>query len=326
MSLKNKKILVTGGAGFIGSNLCEFMLKQGSKVICLDNLSTGNIKNIESFLNHRNFKFTNGDIRNLNDCLESAKNVDYILHQAALGSVPRSIEDPVTSSEVNIIGFLNMLIAAKENKVKRFVYAASSSTYGDSLDLPKKENNIGKPLSIYAITKYTNEMYSDVFSKIFGLETIGLRYFNVYGKRQDPNGSYAAVIPKFVKQLINGENPTINGDGTNSRDFTYIDDVVNANILSLLTTNKEAINNVYNIAYGEKNSLNDLAKYLKKYLSFYRKSIDKIEIIYGPEREGDIAHSLACIEKANNKLNYIPKFSLEKGLKKAIGWYWQNLI
>ena len=326
MSLKNKKILITGGAGFIGSNLCEFMLKQGSKVICLDNLSTGNIKNIESFLNHRNFKFTNGDIRNLNDCIESAKNVDYILHQAALGSVPRSIEDPVTSSEVNIIGFLNMLIAAKENKVKRFVYAASSSTYGDSLDLPKKENNIGKPLSIYAITKYTNEMYSDVFSKIFGLETIGLRYFNVYGKRQDPNGSYAAVIPKFVKQLINGENPTINGDGTNSRDFTYIDDVVNANVLSLLTTNKEAINNVYNIAYGEKNSLNDLAKYLKKYLSFYRKSIDKIEIIYGPEREGDIAHSLACIEKANNKLNYIPKFSLEKGLKKAIGWYWKNLI
>ena len=326
MSLKNKKILITGGAGFIGSNLCEILLKQGSKVICLDNLSTGNIKNIESFLNHRNFKFTNGDIRNLNDCLESAKNVDYILHQAALGSVPRSIEDPVTSSEVNIIGFLNMLIAAKENKVKRFVYAASSSTYGDSLDLPKKENNIGKPLSIYAITKYTNEMYSDVFSKIFGLETIGLRYFNVYGKRQDPNGSYAAVIPKFVKQLINGENPTINGDGTNSRDFTYIDDVVNANILSLLTTNKEAINNVYNIAYGEKNSLNDLAKYLKKYLSFYRKSIDKIEIIYGPEREGDIAHSLACIEKANNKLNYIPKFSLEKGLKKAIGWYWKNLI
>ena len=326
MSLKNKKILITGGAGFIGSNLCEFMLKQGSKVICLDNLSTGNIKNIESFLNHRNFKFTNGDIRNLNDCIESAKNVDYILHQAALGSVPRSIEDPVTSSEVNIIGFLNMLIAAKENKVKRFVYAASSSTYGDSLDLPKKENNIGKPLSIYAITKYTNEMYSDVFSKIFGLETIGLRYFNVYGKRQDPNGSYAAVIPKFVKQLINGENPTINGDGTNSRDFTYIDDVVNANVLSLLTTNKEAINNVYNIAYGEKNSLNDLAKYLKKHLSFYRKSIDKIEIIYGPEREGDIAHSLACIEKANNKLNYIPKFSLEKGLKKAIGWYWKNLI
>ena len=325
MSLKNKKILITGGAGFIGSNLCEFLLKQGSKVICLDNLSTGNVKNIESFLNHRNFKFTNGDIRNLNDCIESAKNVDYILHQAALGSVPRSIEDPVTSSEVNIIGFLNMLIAAKENKVKRFVYAASSSTYGDSLDLPKKENNIGKPLSIYAITKYTNEMYSDVFSKIFGLETIGLRYFNVYGKRQDPNGSYAAVIPKFVKQLINGENPTINGDGTNSRDFTYIDDVVNANILSLLTTNKEAINNVYNIAYGEKNSLNDLAKYLKKYLSIYRKSIDKIEIIYGPEREGDIAHSLACIEKAKNKLNYIPKFSLDKGLKKAIGWYWQNL-
>ena len=326
MSLKNKKILITGGAGFIGSNLCEFLLKQGSKVICLDNLSTGNIKNIESFLNHRNFKFTNGDIRNLNDCIESAKNVDYILHQAALGSVPRSIEDPVTSSEVNIIGFLNMLIAAKENKVKRFVYAASSSTYGDSLDLPKKENNIGKPLSVYAITKYTNEMYSDVFSKIFGLETIGLRYFNVYGKRQDPNGSYAAVIPKFVKQLINGENPTINGDGTNSRDFTYIDDVVNANILSLLTTNKEAINNVYNIAYGEKNSLNDLAKYLKKYLSIYRKSIDKIEIIHGPEREGDIAHSLACIEKAKNKLNYIPKFSLEKGLKKAIGWYWKNLI
>ena len=325
MSLKNKKILITGGAGFIGSNLCEFLLKQGSKVICLDNLSTGNIKNIESFLNHRNFKFTNGDIRNLNDCLESAKNVDYILHQAALGSVPRSIEDPVTSSEVNIIGFLNMLIAAKENNVRRFVYAASSSTYGDSLDLPKKENNIGKPLSIYAITKYTNEMYSDVFSKIFGLETIGLRYFNVYGKRQDPNGSYAAVIPKFVKQLINGENPTINGDGTNSRDFTYIDDVVNANILSLLTTNKDAINNVYNIAYGEKNSLNDLAKYLKKYLSIYRKSIDKIEIIHGPEREGDIAHSLACIEKAKNKLNYMPKFSLNKGLKKAISWYWQNL-
>ena len=269
IELSNKKILVTGGAGFIGSNLCEELLKKGNKVICLDNFSTGKIENLEQILDDSNFTLIDGDIRNLKDCLKSTKEVDYVLHQAALGSVPRSIKDPITSNEVNVSGFLNMLVASRDNKVKRFVFASSSSTYGDSASMPKVENIIGKPLSPYAITKYLNELYAEIFSKTYGLETIGLRYFNVYGRKQNPKGAYAAVIPIFVSQLLSRESPIINGDGTYSRDFTYIDDVIQANLLSLTTTNKKSINTVYNVACGECNTIKDLFSYIKKYLYEY---------------------------------------------------------
>ena len=324
LKLSDKKILVTGGAGFIGSNLCFELLKLGNSVVCMDNLSTGKKINIHSLLKNDNFKFVNADIRNLEDCNNVSKGIDYIFHQAALGSVPRSINDPVTTNEVNIGGFLNILIAARDNKVKRLVYAASSSTYGDSKILPKYEDVIGKPLSPYAITKYVNELYADVFNKTYGLETIGLRYFNVFGKKQDPNGDYAAVIPKFVIKLINGESPKINGDGTYSRDFTYIDNVIQANLLSVTTKNKEAINTIYNVAYGERNSLNDLVIYLKKYLSKYDSKIKDIEVKYGPYRDGDIPHSHASITKAKKMLDYNPQFSLKNGLKEAVKWYWKN--
>ena len=319
-----KKILVTGGAGFIGSNLCEQLLLKGNKVVCLDNFATGKKENLESFEENKNFTLIKGDIRNLEDCLKATKNVDYVLHQAALGSVPRSIKDPITSNDVNVSGFLNMLVASKENNIKRFVYAASSSTYGDSKALPKIEDKIGKPLSPYAITKYVNELYADIFSKTYGLETIGLRYFNVFGRRQDPNGAYAAVIPKFVSQLMNLESPTINGDGNYSRDFTYIDNVIQANFLSILA-DKKAVNTVYNVAYGDRNTLNDLMGYLKKYLSEYNAEINDVEITYGPNRQGDIPHSHASVEKAKKLLNYNPQFSLQKGLKEAVNWYWKNL-
>tara|TARA_B100000963_G_C22608341_1_gene663683 strand:+ start:366 stop:1349 length:984 start_codon:yes stop_codon:yes gene_type:complete len=325
IKLSNKKILVTGGAGFIGSNLCETLIEKGNKVICLDNLSTGKRQNIEKLLKKTSFNFIEGDIRNFEDCLNSTKGVDYVLHQAALGSVPRSIKDPITTNNVNVSGFLNILLASKKNRVKRFVYAASSSTYGDSEVLPKVEEVIGKPLSPYAITKYVNELYADVFSKMYGIETIGLRYFNVFGRKQDPKGAYAAVIPKFVSQLMSGESPVINGDGHISRDFTYIDNVIQANLLSLQTTNKNAINSVYNVAYGERNTLNDLITYLKKYLSEFDSSISNIEVIYGPQRIGDVIHSHASIVKAQKNLNYNPKFSLQKGLKQAVKWYWKNL-
>ena len=247
------------------------------------------------------------------------------MHQAALGSVPRSIKDPITSNDVNVSGFLNMLTASRDAGVKRFVYAASSSTYGDSKGLPKVEDVIGKPLSPYAITKYVNELYADVFSKTYGLETIGLRYFNVFGRKQDPNGAYAAVIPKFVGQLMKGESPTINGDGNYSRDFTYIDNVLQANMLALVTQNSEAVNTVYNVAYGDRNTLNDLIGYLKEYLSEYDEKIIKVEINHGPNRVGDIPHSLASVEKAKKLLNYNPQYSLQKGLKEAVQWYWENL-
>ena len=325
IEIANKKILVTGGAGFIGSNLCEVLLKMNNEVICMDNFLTGKRENIKNFMSLSNFTFFEGDIRNLSDCIKASKDVDYVLHQAALGSVPRSIKDPLTSNDVNITGFLNMLIASRDNLVKRFVFAASSSTYGDSPILPKVEDNIGKPLSPYAITKYVNEIYAEIFSKIYGLETIGLRYFNVFGKRQDPNGAYAAVIPKFISKLINGESPVINGDGSYSRDFTYIDNVVQANILSLLTNDKTAINTVYNIAYGERSSLSDLFGYLKEYLSEFDSAIQKINALYGPNREGDIPHSHASISKAKKLLNYNPKFSLKKGLRESVKWYWKNL-
>ena len=323
--LSDKKILVTGGAGFIGSNLCEVLLEKGNQVVCLDNFATGKKHNIAHLLDHSNFQFIQGDIRNLSDCIKSVEGVDYVLHQAALGSVPRSIKDPITSNDVNVGGFLNMLIAARDGGVKRFVYAASSSTYGDSEALPKVEDKIGKPLSPYAITKYVNELYADVFSKTYGLETIGLRYFNVFGRRQDPNGAYAAVIPKFVGQFMKGESPVINGDGEYSRDFTYIDNVVQANLLSLVVQNKDAVNTVYNVAYGERNTLNDLVGYLKEYLSELDTKIKDVEVLHGPNRLGDIPHSLASVDKAKELLNYNPQFSLQKGLKEAVKWYWENL-
>ncbi|MDG1806117.1 NAD-dependent epimerase/dehydratase family protein, partial [Flavicella sp.] len=258
IELKNKKILVTGGAGFIGSNLIEVLLQKGNKVVCLDNFSTGKKENILDFESNNDFELIVGDIRNLTDCQKAVNGVDYVLHEAALGSVPRSISDPITTNDVNISGFLNILLASKEAGVKRFVYAASSSTYGDSKSLPKVEDVIGKPLSPYAITKYVNELYADTFYKTYGFETIGLRYFNVFGRRQDANGAYAAVIPKFVGQFIKHESPVINGDGNYSRDFTYIDNVIQMNLLALVTENSEAVNQVYNTAFGERATLNDL--------------------------------------------------------------------
>lgn len=325
ISFSNQKVLVTGGAGFIGSNLCEELLVRNNFVVCLDDFSTGKRENLEAFIDNGDFTLIEGDIRNLEDCQKAIKGVDYVLHQAALGSVPRSINDPVTSNDVNVSGFLNMLVASKDANVKRFVYAASSSTYGDSESMPKTEEVIGKPLSPYAVTKYVNELYADVFSKTYGLETIGLRYFNVFGRRQDPNGAYAAVIPKFVSQLMKHESPVINGDGDFSRDFTYIDNVIQANLLSLVSNDKKAISAVYNVAFGDRNTLNDLMKYLKEYLSEFDPKITDIEIVYGPNRAGDIPHSHASIEKAKDSLKYNPQFSLQEGLKEAVQWYWQNL-
>ena len=248
-----------------------------------------------------------------------------MFHQAALGSVPRSINDPITSNEVNVSGFLNMLVAARDAKVKRFIYAASSSTYGDSSSLPKVEDVIGKPLSPYAITKYVNELYADIFSKTYGLETIGLRYFNVFGRKQDPNGAYAAVIPKFVMQFMNYESPVINGDGMYSRDFTYIDNVIHMNELAMTTQKPEAINTVYNTAFGDRTTLNELVNYLKVFLAEWDPKIATVDVVYGPNRNGDIPHSLASIDKAKNLLGYNPQFSIQTGLKEAVAWYWQHL-
>ena len=322
--ISNKKILITGGAGFIGSNLCGYFLEH-NEVVCLDNFSTGHRHNIEQFLSNPNFTLIEGDIRNLETCEKAVLGIDLVLHQAALGSVPRSINDPITTNEVNVSGFLNMLIASRNANVKRFIYAASSSTYGDSEKLPKIEEVIGKPLSPYAVTKYVNELYADVFSKTYGMETIGLRYFNVFGRNQDPNGAYAAVIPKFVAQFLNHESPVINGDGNFSRDFTYIDNVIQMNELAMLTENKSAINTVYNTAFGERTTLNELVNSLREFLSTYDNEIANVPIIYGENRVGDIPHSLASIEKAKKLLNYQPKFSMREGLKEAVNWYWNNL-
>ncbi|OAD45681.1 SDR family oxidoreductase [Polaribacter atrinae] len=324
IKLSGKKILVTGGAGFIGSNLCEVLLEKNNTVVCLDNFSTGKRENLVSLIDNPNFTLIEGDIRNLEDCMLAASGVDYILHQAALGSVPRSIKDPITTNDVNVSGFLNMLVAARDNNVKRFVFAASSSTYGDSESLPKVEDVIGKPLSPYAVTKYVNELYADVFGKTYGLETIGLRYFNVFGRRQDANGAYAAVIPKFVNQFMSLESPIVNGDGSFSRDFTYIDNVIQANLLSLIA-DKEAANEIYNVAFGDRNTLIDLCDSLKEFLSNYNPKIKDVEVVFGPNRIGDIPHSHADISKAKKLLNYNPKFSLKEGLKESIDWYWENL-
>lgn len=319
----DKKILITGGAGFIGSNLCDYFLKR-NKVICLDNFATGFKHNINRFLSHPNFTLIEGDIRDFETCEKAVSGVDFVLHQAALGSVPRSINDPITSNDVNVSGFLNMLTAARNANVKRFIYAASSSTYGDSERLPKIEEHIGKPLSPYAVTKYVNELYADVFSKTYGIETIGLRYFNVFGRNQDPNGAYAAVIPKFVAQFLAHQSPVINGDGNYSRDFTYIDNVIQMNELAMVTTNKEAVNTVYNTAFGERTTLNELVSSLKEFLSVYDPEIATVPVIHGQNRVGDIPHSLASVDKAKRLLGYDPKFSMREGLKEAVKWYWET--
>lgn len=323
-----KKILITGGAGFIGSNLCEHFLRKGDRVVCLDNFATGHIENLLPLIENYpdSFKLVVGDIRNIDDCRKAVDGVDYVLHEAALGSVPRSVKDPVTSNDVNISGFLNMLVASRDAGVKRFVFAASSSTYGDSQSLPKVEDVIGRPLSPYAITKYVNELYADVFARTYGLEFIGLRYFNVFGRRQDPNGAYAAVIPLFVKKFMNHEAPNINGDGEYSRDFTYIDNVIQMNELALeAEAGSAAVNQIYNTAYGERTTLNQLVDALKEYLSQYDAEIANIEPTHGPNRVGDIPHSLACVDKAKELLGYAPKFSMKEGLKEACEWYWNNL-
>ena len=324
-TLTNSRVLVTGGAGFIGSNLVEELLKRGNEVTVLDNFATGKMSNLLGFVENNRFRLIVGDIRNLEDCREAVDGQDYVLHEAALGSVPRSIKDPMTSTAVNILGFVNMLYAAQEAKVKRFVYAASSSTYGDSKVLPKVEDRIGKPLSPYAITKYVDELYADNFHNLYGIDTIGLRYFNVFGRRQDPYGAYAAVIPRFVIALMKHESPVINGDGSYSRDFTYVDNVVQANLLALTVENSAAINQVYNVAFGERTTLNELFAYLKEDLSVLDPEIAKVEAKFGPNRAGDIPHSLACIEKAKQLLGYAPQFSVKQGLQQATKWYFENL-
>ncbi|TYB79037.1 SDR family oxidoreductase [Bizionia myxarmorum] len=324
-TLKNKKVLVTGGAGFIGSNLCEALLQIGANVTCLDNFATGHHHNITPFLENKNFTLIEGDIRNLETCNNACANQDFVLHQAALGSVPRSIADPITTNDVNVGGFLNMLVAARDNNVQRFIYAASSSTYGDSEALPKVEDTIGKPLSPYAITKYVNELYAENFFTTYGLNTIGLRYFNVFGRRQDPNGAYAAVIPLFVKQFMKHENPIINGDGTYSRDFTYIDNVVQMNLRAITTENKAALNQVYNTAVGDRTNLVQLTDLLKKHLSKHDSKIADVNIVHGPNRQGDIPHSLASVEKAKRLLDYQPSHTIDTGIQEAVEWYWGNL-
>lgn len=321
------KVLVTGGAGFIGSNLCEYLLREGHKVRCLDNFCTGKPENVFPLLEKfpDSFSLVVGDIRSLEDCHKAVDGMEYVLHEAALGSVPRSIKDPITTNDTNIGGFLNMLVAARDAGIKRFVFAASSSTYGDSESLPKVEEVIGRPLSPYAITKYVDELYADVFARTYGIEFIGLRYFNVFGRRQDPHGAYAAVIPLFVKKLMAHEQPVINGDGEYSRDFTYVDNVIQMNMRALTTTNPEAVNQIYNTAYGERTTLNQLVSYLKENLSKMDPEIKSIDAIHGPNRVGDIPHSLACIDKAKRLLGYDPKYSMRQGLEECCRWYWENL-
>lgn len=321
------KVLVTGGAGFIGSNLCEHLLERGYQVRCLDNFATGKWQNIIPLIAKYPdiFEMQVGDIRNLEDCRRAVDGVEYVFHEAALGSVPRSINDPITTNDVNIGGFLNMLVASRDAGVRRFIFAASSSTYGDSKTLPKVEDVIGRPLSPYAITKYVDELYADVFAKTYGIEYIGLRYFNVFGRRQDPHGAYAAVIPLFVKKFMNHEAPNINGDGEYSRDFTYIDNVIQMNMLAMTTSNPEAVNQIYNTAFGERTTLNQLVGYLREFLEAKDDKILMIEPTYGPNRAGDISHSLASIDKAKKLLGYNPKFSMRDGLREAVDWYWNNL-
>ncbi len=320
-----RKILVTGGAGFIGSNLCEELVKKGNYVVCLDNFSTGRIENIQGLLDNNRFKLIEGDIRNLDTCLKAVNGVDVVFHEAALGSIPRSIDDPITTNAVNISGFLNMLVAAKNAKIDRFIFAASSSAYGDNETIPKVEDTIGKPLSPYALTKYVDELYAHVFSITYGLKYIGIRYFNVFGRRQDPNSTYAAVIPLFIKKILKHEQPIINGDGSNSRDFTYIDNIIHINMLALETLSPKAFNQIYNGAGGENTSVLELEQLITKNLSAYDNCIDCIVPIFGPNRIGDVKHSKASISKARELLGYTPVCTFEDGLKKTIYWYLTNL-
>lgn len=324
-TLTDTKVLVTGGAGFIGSNLVESLLENRNFVVCLDNFSTGKKVNIKDFTGNRNFRLVSGDIRNLEDCMKAVRGVEVVFHQAALGSVPRSIADPVSTVDVNIGGFVKMLHAAKESGVKRFIYAASSSIYGSSKALPKVEESIGKPLSPYAVTKYADELFAANFSEIYRIEVIGLRYFNVFGRRQYPDGPYAAVVPKFLKMLKSHQQPVINGDGTNSRDFTYIDNVIHANHVAALVDTREAINQVYNIACGERTTLNRLFSLIREFAGRYDSKVLEIEAVHGPEREGDIPHSHASVDKAKILLGYKPAWNVETGLEKAVEWFWRNL-
>lgn len=318
--------LVTGGAGFIGSNLVEYLLKYGAgKVKVLDDLSTGFYKNIESFKNKPSFEFINGDIRDLDVCNKACKDINVVFHNAALGSVPRSINDPISTNSVNIDGFLNMLVATRDNKVKRFIYAASSSTYGDSEKLPKVEHIIGKPLSPYAVTKLANELYADVFAEAYDLKTIGLRYFNIFGPKQDPKGAYAAVIPLFFNAIINKESPEIFGDGKQTRDFTFIENAIQANIKAAFTENEKAINQVFNIAAGKRTSVNQLFQLICKGVNSLNvpdiHDTGNLKPIYSRKRPGDVRHSLADISKAENFIEYKPAFSIEEGLKITLKWF-----
>lgn len=319
--------LITGVAGFIGSNLLEALLKLNQRVIGLDNFSTGHQRNLEEVKTRvipeqwAGFNFIKGDIQNLDDCHRACGGVDYVLHQAALGSVPRSIENPITTNQNNIDGFLNMLVAGRDAQVKRFVYAASSSTYGDHPDLPKVENNIGKPLSPYAVTKLVNELYADVFAKTYGFKTIGLRYFNIFGRRQDPEGAYAAVIPKWIAAMIKNQPVYINGDGETSRDFCYIENTVQANLLAATTSNEDAVNQVYNVAVGDRTSLNQLYFYLRDNLAERFAHLRDAQPIYRNFREGDVRHSLADISKGRNLIGYRPTHKIGDGLKEAMDWY-----
>jgi len=323
--VNGRKVLITGGAGFIGSNLVESMLNSGNSVVCLDNFSTGKRENLNGFMNNPDFRLIEGDIRNYPDCEKSARGIDFVFHQAALGSVPRSIKDPITSTDVNIGGFVKMLYASKEANVKRFIYAASSSTYGDHPDLPKVEDKIGKPMSPYGITKYVDELFAANFAGTYNIEVIGLRYFNVFGRRQDPQGAYAAVIPLFVKKLMNHESPVINGDGSYSRDFTYIDNVLQANHLAALAQDNSAVNQVYNVAHGERTNLNELFELVKMLIGNFDREVLDIKPVYGSNRAGDIPHSLASIEKAKKLLGYQPTHTVSEGMSEAISWYRDNL-
>jgi UDP-N-acetylglucosamine 4-epimerase len=323
--LRDKRVLVTGGAGFIGSNLVESLLHCGNYVVCLDDFSTGKRENLKEFSNNPNFLLIEGDIRNYDDCVKAVNCIDVVFHEAALGSVPRSIKDPVSTTDVNIGGFVKMLFASHKAGVKRFIYAASSSTYGDHQDLPKVEHKIGSPLSPYAITKYVDELFADNFAKTYSIEVIGLRYFNVFGRRQDPDGAYAAVIPKFTKMLMKHDIPLINGDGTVSRDFTYIDNVIQVNHLAAITENKSAVNQVYNVAHGERTTLRELFYYLRDAVGKFDKDILSMEPQYGAVRSGDIPHSLASIDKARKLLGYAPLMNVRNGLEEAVKWYWKNL-
>lgn len=323
--IENKRIVITGGAGFIGSNLCEAMIEQGNHVVCVDNFLTGHLENIQHLLASERFKLIEGDVRDIEVCQRACEGADIVLHQAALGSVPRSVKDPITTNDINVNGTLNMLWAAEKEGVKRFVYAASSSTYGDEPSLPKTEDKVGRQLSPYAVSKYVNELYARVFSDLYDLEVIGLRYFNVFGKRQDPEGAYAAAIPKFIKSMLSGEAPQVHGDGEQTRDFTYVGNVIQANNLAGTTTNPNALNTVFNVAFGERTSVNQLIHALKEAMASIEPHVAEIEPEYTAERLGDVKHSHASIEKASTLLGYDPQIDLQSGLAEAIHWYVEHL-